>query len=239
VAYIAAGILLAACGSEVPPEEFIGAQGGLVAANGGSIAVDPSGAAPSEAGPSGTSTSGAGIATAAVSVGGNVPGGGAPGHDASPGASTPVSGTSRRSHPAPTHGAGSSRSSSAPPTQTCTRTSTTPSVKVCPHTGVHDGQTVTVEGWGFKPNTQLAVAECRDRGDDTNLSDCNIDSVISYSPSAKVTADANGHIGPLRIVVKKTFKGVNCGAESCLVAVSEPTLNPDPSDEGDVRLHFV
>jgi hypothetical protein len=31
---------------------------------------------------------------------------------------------------------------------------------------------------------------------------------------------------------------VDCGTEKCLVAISEPRLDPDPSDEGDQYIHF-
>ncbi|MDQ1374523.1 MAG: Neocarzinostatin family [Actinomycetota bacterium] len=115
---------------------------------------------------------------------------------------------------------------------------TGPTVRVTPHAGLGDTQTVTVEGWHFKPNTTLAVAECRDRGASTNLGDCNINNVLTYQPGAKVTSDASGHVGPLQITVKKTFKRVNCGTEKCLVAISEPALNPDPADEGDQYITF-
>lgn len=115
---------------------------------------------------------------------------------------------------------------------------TLPTVVVTPSTGLSAVQTVTVEGFHFKPNTLLAVAECHDRGLATGLPDCNINNVITYSPGAKVHSDANGHVGPLQITVRKTFKSVNCGTVKCLVAISEPTLQPDPSDEGDHYIHF-
>jgi Neocarzinostatin family len=113
-----------------------------------------------------------------------------------------------------------------------------PRVTVTPNTGLGSVQTVTVEGFGFKPNTLLAVAECHDRGLDTGLPDCNINNVITYSPGAKVRSDGNGHVGPLQITVRKTFKSVDCGSVKCLVAVSEPSLRPDTSDEGDHYIHF-
>jgi hypothetical protein len=113
-----------------------------------------------------------------------------------------------------------------------------PTVSVSPHTALRDGQTVTVEGFGFAPNTLLAVAECRDRGTDTNLSDCNINSVITYAPGKRVRSDANGHVGPLQLGVSKSFKSVDCATERCLVAISEPRLDPDPADEGDQYIKF-
>lgn len=114
-----------------------------------------------------------------------------------------------------------------------------PRVTVTPHSGLSGTQTVTVEGWGFTPNTTLAVAECHDRGAQTNLSDCNINNVITYSPGKKVQSDANGHVGPLQIVVAKTFKSVNCATVKCLVAISEPRLDPNPADEGDQYINFA
>jgi hypothetical protein len=109
---------------------------------------------------------------------------------------------------------------------------------VTPHTGLGASETVTVEGFHFKPNTTLVIAQCRDAGTSTNLPDCNINNVITYAPGARVTSDASGHVGPLQITVRKTFKSVNCGAESCLVAISEPAVDPNPNDEGDVHLSF-
>lgn len=151
-----------------------------------------------------------------------------PVHSSTPtGANTPT--RTRTTSSAPNH---PRTSSSAPPP------STLPTVVVTPHTGLSDVQTVTVEGFHFKPNTLLAVAECHDRGLNTGLPDCNINNVITYSPGAKVHSDANGHVGPLQITVRKTFKSVNCGTVKCLVAISEPTLQPDPSDEGDQYIHF-
>lgn len=108
-----------------------------------------------------------------------------------------------------------------------------------PHTGLSSTQTVTVEGWGFTPNTTLAVAECHDRGTQTGLPDCNINNVITYSPGKKVQSDGNGHVGPVQIVVAKTFKSVNCGQVKCLVAISEPRLDPNPADEGDQYIKFA
>ena len=116
---------------------------------------------------------------------------------------------------------------------------TGPRVTVTPHTGLSSTQTVTVEGWGFTPNTTLAVAECHDRGTQTGLPDCNINNVITYSPGKKVQSDGNGHVGPVQIVVAKTFKSVNCGQVKCLVAISEPRLDPNPADEGDQYIKFA
>jgi hypothetical protein len=116
-----------------------------------------------------------------------------------------------------------------------------PRVTVTPHDGLSDGQTVTVEGFGFKPNTALVVAECRDRGLNTNQSDCNVHVNLvtgSYGAAKRVTSDGTGHVAPVHLVVAKTFKSVNCGTERCLIAISEPTLRPDPSDEGDQYIHF-
>ena len=132
----------------------------------------------------------------------------------------------------PTSGGGGSHTSSPP---------SGPRVTVTPHLGLKDGQTVTVEGFGFKANTTLVVAECRDRGLNTNQSDCNVHVNLltgSYGAAKKVQSDGNGHVAPVQLVVAKTFKTINCGTERCLVAISEPTLQPDPSDEGDQYIHF-
>lgn len=137
------------------------------------------------------------------------------------------------------HGGGTpTHESSAPHATSSAPGSTAPYVTVTPHSGLGATEVVTVEGFHFTPNMTLVVAECRDVGTNTNLADCNINSVITYSPGARVTSDAHGHVGPLQITVRKTFKSVNCGTERCLVAVSEPAVNPDPHDEGDVYLNF-
>jgi hypothetical protein len=147
---------------------------------------------------------------------------------------SPTPGQSSHPSPRPTKSSGQphTSSSSAPHP-------TLPTVTVTPHTGLDSVQTVTVEGFHFKPNTLLAVAECHDRGLDTGLPDCNISNVITYAPGAKVRSDANGHVGPVQITVRKTFKAVDCGTMKCLVAISEPTLRPDPEDEGDQYIHFA
>jgi hypothetical protein len=164
--------------------------------------------------------------------------------------SGPTSSSSPSNHPV--HSATPTQSHSATPTQHTSSTPgggggshshtpgpTLPTVVVTPHYGLSDTQTVTVEGFHFKPNQLLAVAECHDRGLATGLPDCNINNVITYSPGAKVHSDANGHVGPLQITVRKSFKSVDCGTVKCLVAISEPTLQPDVSDEGDRYIHFA
>ena len=161
----------------------------------------------------------------------------ASGHPGSSGTPT----QSRSSHPGqhssstPTGGGGGGTRTSTAPAH---HPPAGPRVTVTPNSGLSDVQTVTVEGFGFKPNTLLAVAECHDRGLDTGLPDCNINNVITYSPGAKVRSDGNGHVGPLQITVRKTFKSVDCGSVKCLVAISEPTLRPDTSDEGDHYIYF-
>jgi hypothetical protein len=167
--------------------------------------------------------------------------GGPPGSSSRPGASS-TSAQAHSAHPTQhtnsTPSGGGSGGGHSPTSSPPTHQPSGPTVSVSPHSSLRDGQTVTVEGFGFAPNTMLAVAECRDRGADTNLSDCNINSVITYAPGKRVRSDANGHVGPLQLVVAKSFKSVNCAAEKCLVAISEPRLDPDPSDEGDQYIKF-
>jgi hypothetical protein len=165
---------------------------------------------------------GGGSSSSAPSNGATHSGTPAPGHTS----------TSPAAHPSTKSGQPHSSTSSAPQPSL-------PSVVVTPHNGLGNVQTVTVEGFHFKPNTLLAVAECRDRGQDTNLPDCNINNVITYAPGKKVRSDANGHVGPIQITVRKTFKEIDCGGVKCLVAISEPALRPDPADEGDQYIHFA
>ncbi len=152
-----------------------------------------------------------------------------PAHSSAPGGGTA---THSAPHPRTSSPHPHSSSSSAPHPSL-------PTVAVTPSSGLSAMQTVTVEGFHFPPNTLLTVAECHDRGQDTGLPDCNINNVITYAPGAKVRSDANGHVGPLQITVRKTFKEVNCGTQKCLVAISKPTLQPQPSDEGDMYIHFA
>jgi hypothetical protein len=169
----------------------------------------------------------------------NKPGGGSSSSSAAPrpsGSSSPAPGGHTSTRPAPTHSStrpGGGGHTSRPPQ------SELPRVTVTPSTGLASVQTVTVEGFNFKPNTLLAVAECHDRGLDTSLPDCNINNVITYAPGLKVHSDANGHVGPVQLTVRKTFKAVNCATMKCLVAISEPALRPDPADEGDQYIHFA
>jgi hypothetical protein len=150
----------------------------------------------------------------------------APGHSSRPG---------QHSSSAPGGGGGGGSHTSKPPTH---QPPAGPRVTVTPSQSLTDGQPVTVEGFGFKPNTLLVVAECQDRGLQTSQNDCNINNIITFAPGARVHSDANGHVAPVQITVRKTFKSVDCGAVKCLVAVSQPTLQPHPENEGDQYIHF-
>jgi hypothetical protein len=221
VALLAVSCLAAACsssntpsgnGTSAPPRGLAGTPGSASASATASGSATPGRHRSASRTASGSASGSAVTATGAV-------------HSTTPAAHRSTQPAPRTSAP---HGSSSTKPAPSGPT-----------VTVTPHTGLSNGRTVTVEGWHFKPNTTLAIAECRDRGADTNLSDCNINNVVTYAPGRKMTSDANGHVGPLQIRVNKTFKQVNCATEACLVAVSEPTLNPDPADEGDEYIHFV
>lgn len=223
VALLAVSLLAAACsasnspsgnGASAPPRGLAGTPGSA------------SLSAPGSAGASGSTTPGRHRSASRT---------------ASASATATATGGQHSTTPATHRSTSSVPRTSAPHTSTSTkpRPPSGPTVTVTPHTGLSNGQTVTVEGWHFKPHTNLAIAECRDRGVDTNLSDCNINNVVTYAPGKKVTSDANGHVGPVQIRVNKTFKQVNCATVACLVAISEPALNPDPADEGDEYIHFV
>lgn len=180
-----------------------------------------------------------------------------PGQHGKPGKGHHHKGGGSSSSPAP--GQGSSHSSAPGPGHTSTTPSPHPSTKsgqphpstssaphpalptvvVTPHSGLSSVQTVTVEGFHFKPNTLLVVAECQDRGLQTNQDDCNISNILTFAPGARVHSDANGHVAPVQITVRKTFKSVDCGAVKCLVAISQPTLQPHPENEGDQYIHFA
>jgi neocarzinostatin family protein len=164
-----------------------------------------------------------------------------------------ASGTAPGGRPAHSTAPATGHSSSRPhvqPSRSSTHSSATsqppspggPTVTVSPHGGLHDGQTVTVAGSGFSPHTTLVVAQCLDRGQSTNQSDCNVHVNLvtgSYGAAKKVVSDSNGHVGPVQLVVAKSFKSVNCATQKCLIAISEPTLRPDPADEGDHYITFA
>ena len=80
------------------------------------------------------------------------------------------------------------------------------------------GQTVTVSATGFKPNDQVGINECADKGNATGAGDCDLAKIVL------ITADANGagsskyvvHVGPFG------QNQVKCSAtQKCLLSVSE------------------
>ena len=108
-------------------------------------------------------------------------------------------------------------------------------ITVTPATGLHDGQTVHITGTGYKPNEQLGVAECADKGDQTGANDCNLGGI-------KVTnADASGYVTYDFTVAKGPFGGnhIVCGQPTpCLVSVAEAGV-ASPHEVASMDLAFA
>jgi hypothetical protein len=116
-------------------------------------------------------------------------------------------------------------------------TSSTPTVVVCPHAGLHDGQTVQVYASGFqnaKPTLltkALVVVECADKSTDTKQADCG--------PLHFLNPDKNGRVSYSMTVTRIVGSNKNvCGATyQCLISVAQPT--PKPTYEADQHISFV
>lgn len=222
--------LVTACGSQVSPQAFYAAQLGSSPAGSGSAAN------PGFAASGSTSVPGA-SADATVSrsagAGGHQPGSGAFG-------STPTGTTSSTaSHGTPTRSASHSAATSSTPAQAACAppTSSTPTVVVCPGTGLRDGQTVHVYASGFqnaKPTVltaALVVTECADKGNNTQQGDCG---ALHF-----VNPDASGRVSLTITVVKVVGSNKNvCGATyKCLISVAQPKQPPDY--EADQHINFA
>ncbi len=110
----------------------------------------------------------------------------------------------------------SSRRTTSTSAATTTTTAVVPKVTVAPTTGLHDGQGVDVTATGFPPNTQLAVQQCADKGQQTTPGDCDLDKTVS------VTSDVAGIVHTsLRVTVGPfgTNKVTCAPPQRCLVLV--------------------
>jgi hypothetical protein len=237
VALIAVGLpvvgLVAACGSQVSPEAFYAAQLGTGVA--GHSGFPTASAASSDKAPTAGRSLPAGLSSAgssAASTADRTQDSGAFGTTRTA-ATSSSAGHAGPSH-APSHVA---TSSSAAPAACGPPTASTPTVVVCPRSGLHDGQTVHVYASGFqnaKPTAltkALVVTECADKGNDTQQGDCGD---LHF-----VNPDADGRV-ELTITVTKVV-GANknvCGAKyKCLVSVAQPKQPPDY--EADQHITFA
>jgi hypothetical protein len=115
-----------------------------------------------------------------------------------------------------------------------TPAATTPQFTVAPATQLHDGQTVHVEGHGFRPGAQILVYECGQHSDSTG-SGCNLPGLVRVdaAPDGSVRADFVVKAGPFG------KDGVVCaavGSEPCLLSVGEASSDaPHPT----VRISFA
>lgn len=92
----------------------------------------------------------------------------------------------------------------------------TQAVSVTPATGLHDGQTVTVSGTGWTPNSgQLMIVQCPSQG--ASQSTCNI-------AGGKLFQKADGHGNfSVQLTVKASFGPTDCMKVQCQIAVNEGT----------------
>ncbi len=232
--------LVAACGSQVPPDVFYGAQG--VPAGGGEVAGSASptssGAASSSAPKSGGSLPAATSSAAGSGAGSGAAAGDTAGSGAFGSTRAATATSAAPPHSTPPRGAShAATSSKAAPTPCTPPTASTPTVVVCPRTGLHDGQSVHVYASGFqnaKPSAltaALVVTECADKGNGTQPGDCGD---LHF-----VNPDANGRVD-LSITVAKVV-GANknaCGTKyKCLISVAQPKQPPDY--EADQYITFV
>lgn len=244
-ASLAGAWLLLACGSQVPPDVYLSAQANL------GVATDVPTAAGSNPPPSAAGGPGAAslsLGSGATGSGANLPGGGPlPGRGAQHGVGATSSATSHMGgrHPGsnggsqsphPTSSASRSTSSGQPP-RCAPPTATTPTVVVCPSSGLHDGQTVHVYASGFQNAKRsglmpaaLVVTECADKGNDTQQADCG---ALHF-----VNPDSNGKVSITITVTKVVGSNKNvCGQTyRCLVSVAQPKQPPDY--EADQHISF-
>lgn len=243
-ACLAGAGLLVACGSQVPPDAFLNAQGALGMGSNVPVGSASTGALPASGGASGVPTLANGTSVAAGPrghAGGPVVGtSGAPssrtsGNGGSHGSNTGHGGES----PKPSGSATRSTHSSAPAPAACEPpTATKPTVVVCPSTGLRDGQTVHVYASGFQNAKRtglmpaaLVVTECADKGNNTQQGDCGD---LHF-----VNPDSSGNVS-ITITVDKVVGSnkVVCGQQwQCLVSVAQPKQPPDY--EADQHIHFA
>jgi hypothetical protein len=89
-------------------------------------------------------------------------------------------------------------------------------VTVMPATGLTDGQTVTVSGTGWTPNTgQLMIVQCPAQGASQNT--CNIAGGKLFQK-----ADGQGRFS-VQMTVKISFGSTDCAKVQCQIAVNEGT----------------
>lgn len=96
-----------------------------------------------------------------------------------------------------------------------------PTLEVSAHTGLTDGQTITISGSGFEPNLKgIAIGQCREGY--VGPADCNVQGGATFKD-----ADASGNVGSFTIVVKEKFGAVDCLATTCLIAAAPLPTSSD------------
>jgi hypothetical protein len=90
---------------------------------------------------------------------------------------------------------------------------------------------VSIKASGFSPNESLAVTECANKGANTGEGDCNLGGM------AFTTSNASGDVSLQFTVVKGPFgsnKIVCSPTQSCLVSVSQASLQPTQEADGPI-----
>ena len=106
-------------------------------------------------------------------------------------------------------------------------------ITVTPHSGLSDGQTVTVKGTGFKANTSLVVIECP-----TNATGSNGGSVCDVNDGKiGITSDGNGAFSTTLTVKVKPSSSVDCTKQGCLIQAHEG-FNPNSGQTATAPISF-
>lgn len=117
---------------------------------------------------------------------------------------------------------------------------TSATITVTPWSGLSDGQTVTIRGSHFNPNTQVIIVECVNKGANTQQTNCTGNGGLLGIPSGFQPA-ADGTFTKT-FVVHKSFSGIGggsntCSASSpCIISVTE--ANNNPTEEADAPIIF-
>jgi hypothetical protein len=108
------------------------------------------------------------------------------------------------------------------------------SITVSPNSGLSDGQTVTVKGTGFAPNTTVLVLECPANATGSNGgSVCDVnDGKIGNNKS-----DGSGNFTTTLTVKVKPSSSVDCTKQSCVVQAHEG-FNPSSGQTATAPLTF-
>lgn len=109
------------------------------------------------------------------------------------------------------------------------------SITVTPSSGLSDGQTVTVKGTGFAPNTQVLVLECP-----ANATGSNGGSVCDVNDGkiGNNSSDASGNFTTTLTVKVKPSSSVDCTKQACVIQAHEG-FNPNSGQTATAPISFA